>query len=63
MKNERKIDLFDRRRGGDNRRCWRCDYDYPFIDSHGMLVTEDRRKNIDRRTEMSTSATIHQLSN
>lgn len=38
----------DRRRGED-RRSWQCQLDFPYVDSHGTLVTGDRRKIVERR--------------
>ena len=38
----------DRRRGED-RRSWECQLDFPYVDSHGVLVTEDRRQIVERR--------------
>lgn len=32
------------RRSGNDRRCWHCQHEFPYIDSHGMLVTENRRR-------------------
>ena len=32
------------RRAGKERRCWECEHEFPYIDGHGMLVTEERRK-------------------
>jgi hypothetical protein len=37
------------RRSGRDRRSWECNLDFPYVDSHGTLVTEDRRKCVDRR--------------
>ena len=37
------------RRTGDDRRSWECQLDFPYVDSHGSLVTEDRRKIVERR--------------
>lgn len=38
----------DRRNGGD-RRSWECQLDFPYVDSHGTLVLEDRRQVAERR--------------
>lgn len=32
------------RRAGNDRRCWECKHEFPYIDSHGTLVTGERRK-------------------
>jgi hypothetical protein len=37
------------RRSGEDRRSWQCNLDFPYVDSHGTLVTEDRRKVAERR--------------
>jgi len=37
------------RREGDDRRSWECQLDFPYVDSHGSLVTEDRRQLVERR--------------
>ena len=37
------------RRCGDDRRSWQCQLDFPYVDSHGTLVLEDRRKIVERR--------------
>jgi hypothetical protein len=37
------------RRAGIDRRNWECHYEFPYIDGHGMLVTDDRRQNSERR--------------
>ncbi len=37
------------RRAGDDRRSWECQLDFPYVDSHGSLVTADRREIVDRR--------------
>jgi hypothetical protein len=39
------------RRSGNDRRSWECQLDFPYVDSHGTLVTEDRRRVADRRIE------------
>lgn len=39
------------RRSGDDRRSWKCQLDFPYVDSHGTLVTEDRRQIVERRIE------------
>ena len=37
------------RRSGEDRRSWQCQLDFPYVDSHGTLVVEDRRKLVERR--------------
>ncbi|WP_455198961.1 hypothetical protein [Kaarinaea lacus] len=37
------------RRCGEDRRSWECQLDFPYVDSHGTLVVEDRRKLVERR--------------
>ena len=37
------------RRCGEDRRSWQCNLDFPYVDSHGTLVVEDRRKIVERR--------------
>lgn len=37
------------RREGNDRRSWECQLDFPYVDSHGTLVTADRRKIVERR--------------
>ena len=39
------------RRSGEDRRSWECQLDFPYVDSHGTLVTEDRRRIVERRVE------------
>lgn len=39
----------DDRRRGEDRRSWLCNLDFPYVDSHGTLVTHDRRKIVERR--------------
>ena len=39
----------DERRRGEDRRSWECQLDFPYVDSHGALVTEDRRLIVERR--------------
>ena len=38
----------ERRLGADRRR-WNCKHDFPYVDSHGDLVVNNRRKQKDRR--------------
>lgn len=37
------------RRSGEDRRSWQCQLDFPYVDSHGTLVVEDRRVQVERR--------------
>lgn len=37
------------RRRGEDRRSWECQLDFPYVDSHGTLVVEDRRIMVERR--------------
>lgn len=37
------------RRAGQDRRSWECQLDFPYVDSHGTLVTADRRQLVERR--------------
>jgi len=37
------------RRISEDRRSWQCQLDFPYVDSHGTLVTEDRRQLVERR--------------
>ena len=39
------------RRSGEDRRSWECHLDFPYVDSHGTLVIEDRRKQVERRID------------
>jgi len=39
------------RRSGDDRRSWQCQLDFPYVDSHGTLVSVDRRRIVERRIE------------
>ena len=39
------------RRSGSDRRSWECQLDFPYVDSHGTLVLEDRRKVAERRID------------
>lgn len=38
----------DQRTGGDRRNCLN-QLDFPYLDSHGNLVLDDRRQNMERR--------------
>ena len=55
MKNERRTGLAERRTGNE-RRIYFNHFGFPFVDSHGQLVTEDRRAQKDRRTTGDSSA-------
>ena len=37
------------RRSGAERRNWQCNSDFPYVDSHGILVINDRRAGNERR--------------
>jgi len=39
------------RRSEVDRRSWECQLDFPYMDSHGTLVTADRRCIVERRIE------------
>ena len=39
------------RRSGEDRRSWECQLDFPYVDSHGTLVVEDRRRVAERRVD------------
>ena len=43
-------DFYMERRSGNERRNWHCEYDFPYVDTHGMLVVSDRRKSDERRS-------------
>ena len=45
---QEKRDGMDRR-AGEDRRSWECQLDFPYVDSHGTLVVEDRRLLVERR--------------
>ena len=47
---ESQQDLYMERRSGNERRNWHCEYDFPYVDTHGMLVIRDRRKSDERRS-------------
>ena len=49
MKNQQHNKGATNRRSGNERRIYETDLGFPFVDSHGLLVTEERRKVIDRR--------------
>ncbi|WP_455220269.1 hypothetical protein [Kaarinaea lacus] len=50
MKNQQHNNGAINRRSGNERRIYEADLGFPFVDSHGLLVTEERRKFTDRRT-------------
>lgn len=54
MKNERRTGLANRRTGNE-RRIYHKNFGFPFIDSHGQLVTEERRLKSDRRSRTSSA--------
>lgn len=39
------------RRSGNERRAYKVDIGFPFVDTHGHLVIDERRKLSDRREE------------
>ena len=48
---------YSERRSGTERRVWICRYEFPIVDSHGELVTENRRKtDSDRRSLLTITA-------
>ena len=51
MDQNRQITAKERRSGAD-RRHMAIGFDFPFIDSHGHLVTEERRKSHRRGTTL-----------
>ncbi|MGD8569929.1 MAG: hypothetical protein PVJ39_17715 [Gammaproteobacteria bacterium] len=53
MKNERRTGL-ENRRTGNERRIYHKNFGFPFIDSHGQLVTEERRLKGERRRASSS---------
>ena len=53
--------IANERRSGVDRRLEAIGYDFPFIDSHGLLVTEDRRKSNRRDTVPGYSADCARL--
>lgn len=54
MKNERRTGLANRRTGNE-RRIYQKNFGFPFVDSHGQLVTEERRLQSDRRRQASSA--------
>ena len=50
MKKQQQNKTTPNRRSGNERRTYETDLGFPFIDTHGHLVTEDRRSLTDRRT-------------
>lgn len=49
MKKQQKNKTAPNRRSGNERRTYEIELGFPFIDSHGLLVTEERRSLADRR--------------
>ncbi len=41
--------LCTERRLNNDRRSWQCQLDFPYLDGQGTLVTEDRRRIVERR--------------
>lgn len=39
----------EEKRSGSERRQWYCHHDFPYVDTHGTLVIENRRENKGRR--------------
>lgn len=60
MENNRQNINKERRTGAD-RRNMIVDFDFPFVDSHGQLVTEDRRQSERRETPSRISDTLANL--
>ncbi len=56
---ESKQDHYMERREGIDRRNWHCEYDFPYVDSHGILVTNDRRDGDERRNIAIAAITYH----
>ncbi len=59
---ESKQDRYMERRTGNDRRNWHCGHDYPYVDSHGILVVNDRRKGDERRDLFITAAVNSNIS-
>ena len=59
METDHRNGLKDRRSGSD-RRSWQNSFDFPFVDSHGILVTEERRVHNDRRIQLNSAETSPQ---
>jgi len=57
---ESKQDCYMERRSGNDRRNWHCEYEFPYVDTHGMLVINDRRKSDERRgiTMVATASSL-----
>lgn len=43
------VKQYAQQRTGEDRRSWLSQLDFPYLDSHGTLVLEDRRNNVERR--------------
>jgi len=52
MTKPHKMDPLDRR-SGQERRAYNVDIGFPFVDTHGHLVIDERRKLADRREACS----------
>lgn len=50
MTKQHKVDSLNRR-SGIERRAYKVDIGFPFVDTHGHLVIDERRKLADRREE------------
>ncbi len=49
---ERRLHTDRRSNDGRNeRRSWRCQLDFPYLDGQGTLVKDDRRQIVERRIE------------
>ncbi len=49
MRDERRS--IGERRSHIDRRSWQCQLDFPYLDGEGTLVTEDRRRIVERRIQ------------
>lgn len=63
MKNQQHSKSVTNRRSGNERRIYETDLGFPFVDGHGLLVTDERRKFTDRRTGFDSvrQETLNQL--
>jgi hypothetical protein len=57
MKNQSENKVASNRRSGNERRVHETDLGFPFVDGHGLLVTEERRQIADRRIGYSNLRT------
>lgn len=48
-------------RTGEDRRSWQKQLDFPYLDSHGNLILDDRRNNMERRTASSAQGVSTQV--